>query len=82
MDVTREHRSRPLAGFGSERATIAFLGGRLVRFDLEPGGRVGLHPTVGEQVLVVVREGGVVRRAAGEEHETVARTALTALVVE
>jgi quercetin dioxygenase-like cupin family protein len=98
VDVTREHRSRPLTEFGSERATIAFLGRRIVRFELEPGGRVGLHPAVGEQVLVVVRgeatvrggdgataqvrEGDVVRWAPGEEHETVARTAFAAIVVE
>jgi quercetin dioxygenase-like cupin family protein len=87
-----------LTEFGSERATIAFLGERVVRFELEPGGRVARHPTAGEQVLVVVRgeatvsggdgstvevgEGDVVRWAPGEEHETVARTAFTAIVVE
>jgi quercetin dioxygenase-like cupin family protein len=98
--VTREHRSRPLTEFGSEGATITFLGpdARLVRFELEPGGRIARHPAVGEQVLVVVEgeatvsggdgvpldvaAGDVVRWSPGEEHETVARTRMVAIVVE
>jgi quercetin dioxygenase-like cupin family protein len=100
MEVSREHRSRPLTEFGSEGATITFLGAdaRLVRFDLEPGGRIARHPAAADQVLVVVDgeatvsggddapvdvgPGDVVRWAAGEEHETVARTRVVALVVE
>jgi quercetin dioxygenase-like cupin family protein len=91
--VTRDQRFRPSTELGSEGATIAFLAGHVVRFELEPGGRLARRPAAGEQVLVVVcgegdgstvdvREGDVVRWAPGEDHETVARAALTAIVVE
>jgi quercetin dioxygenase-like cupin family protein len=99
MQVTREHHSRVLTDFGSEGATITFLHtNRVVRFELEPGGRIARHPAVGEQVLVVlegdavvsggdgvpvdVAAGDVVCWSAGEEHETVARTRVVAIVVE
>ena len=99
MQVTREHRSRALTDFGSEGAKITFLAAnRIVRFDLEPGGRIARHPAVGEQVLVLVvgeatvagddglpvdvSAGDVVRWSAGEEHETVARSRVVAIVVE
>jgi quercetin dioxygenase-like cupin family protein len=98
VDVTRDQASRPLTEFGSEGATISFLTDHVVRFELEPGGRIARHPAVGEQVLVVVEgtalvsgadgvpvevgAGDVVRWAAGEEHETVARTAVVAIAVE
>ena len=99
MQVTREHPSRPLTDFGSEGATITFLhGNRIVRFELEPDGRIARHRAVGEQVLVVVSgeatvsggdgaaidvsAGDVVRWSAGEEHETVARTHVVAIALE
>lgn len=98
MEVSREHRSRLLTEFGGEGATITFLAERIVRFELVPGGRIARHPAVGEQVLVVlegeatvsggdgvaveVAAGDVVRWAAGEEHETVARTRVVAIAVE
>jgi quercetin dioxygenase-like cupin family protein len=71
---------------------------RVVRIELEVGGSVGRHPAAADQILIVLEgtavvrggsgeaadlgAGDVVRWAAGEEHETSARSRFVALIVE
>jgi len=88
--------SRQLVEFESV-GVVTFVAERVVRIDLPAGGRIGMHPAVGEQLFVVVAgegevrsgseavhvsAGDAVRWAAGEEHETTTETGLVAIVVE
>jgi quercetin dioxygenase-like cupin family protein len=98
MKIVRrgELPSRQLVEFGSV-GVVTFVADGVVRMDLPPGGRIGMHPAVGEQLFVVVEGEGEVRSgseaahvsagdaviwAAGEEHETPTETGLVAIVVE
>jgi quercetin dioxygenase-like cupin family protein len=87
---------RALTEFGSV-GDIRFLADDVVRIELPPGGRIGMHPAVGEQLFIVVAgegdvrsgsdtahvvAGDAVRWSPGEEHETTTETGLVAIVVE
>jgi quercetin dioxygenase-like cupin family protein len=86
-----ELKAHPIEAFGSSGASAARLASgtgpwNMVQVRLEPGGILGLHPTVGDQHFVLVRGSGQVRGKdptpvrvaacqavlweAGEEHET------------
>ena len=72
--------------------------GQAILVSLEPGGRIGRHPAMGEQCLVpllghaavtggaggssIVGPGEAVVWDAGEDHETTTVDGLTALVLE
>jgi quercetin dioxygenase-like cupin family protein len=87
---------RPLTEFGSV-GDIRFISDSVVRIELPPGGRIGTHPAVDEQLFIVVAgegdvrsgsdavhvvAGDAVRWSPGEEHEMTTETGLVAIVVE
>jgi quercetin dioxygenase-like cupin family protein len=95
--------ARPIEAHGSSGFSISPLASSLgasfqavVR--LQPGGRIGRHPTVGPQMLAIVVGSGTVSGRdgvehavgvgdaavwdAGEEHETRTDEGLTAIVIE
>lgn len=92
--------TRNIADFGSEGFGIVPMspGAHVVVATLSPGGRIGRHPAVVDQCLVVVegdaevsgedgiphviRPGSAALWAVGESHETRSETGLTALIVE
>ena len=89
-------RGRPLTEFGSV-GDIRFVSDGVVRIELPPGGRIGMHPAVDEQLFILVAgegdvrsgsdtvhvvAGDAVRWSRGEEHETTTETGLVAIVIE
>ena len=87
---------RPLAEFGSV-GDVQFVSDSVVRMELPPGGRIGMHPAVDEQLFILVAgegdvrsgsevahvvAGDAVRWSRGEEHETTTQTGLVAIVIE
>ena len=87
---------RPLTEFGSV-GEIRFVSDTVVRIELPPGGRIGMHPAVDEQLFILVAGEGDVRSGSeavhvvagdavrwlrGEEHETTTQTGLVAIVIE
>ena len=98
MKVLRrdELPGRPLTEFGGV-GYIRFVSDSVVRIELPPGGRIGMHPAVDEQLFIVVAgegevhsgpdavhvvAGDAVRWSCGEEHETTTETGLVAFVIE
>ena len=95
-------RSRAVTEHGSAGAQVAFVArgatASVVRIELEPGGRLGMHPATAPQLFLVlegegtvasgdappepVSPGSAVRWAAGEPHETCSEGGLVARVVE
>ena len=102
VDRIEQLPGRSVTEHESAGARVAFLArsptASVVRIELEPGGRLGLHPAAEPQLFVVVEgegtvsagggapeavsAGSIVSWAAGERHETRSDRGLVAVVVE
>jgi quercetin dioxygenase-like cupin family protein len=98
----QQRRGPSVEQFASVGFTVSQVGrvrdGRLSVLRLEPGGRIGRHPTVGRQVLFLVsggatvsgdddveialRPGQAVIWAPDEDHETTSAEGMVAFVIE